>query len=101
MMRPLDALGIPWEDIMIVPNHATCELQAFACIYVEVDLEKGLSEAIQLTLDDWTYVQQVDYEQFPFKTLLIKFQKSGTNEKLKITEGVRVNRALLKSQSVK
>jgi hypothetical protein len=34
---------------------------------VEVDLEKGLSEAIQLTLDKWSYVQQVDYEKIPFK----------------------------------
>jgi hypothetical protein len=34
---------------------------------VEVDLEKGLLEAIQLTLDNWSYIQQVDYEQIPFK----------------------------------
>jgi hypothetical protein len=34
---------------------------------VEVDLEKGLPEAIQLTLDNWSYIQQVDYEQIPFK----------------------------------
>jgi hypothetical protein len=34
---------------------------------VEVDLEKGLPEAIQLNLDNWSYIQQVDYEQIPFK----------------------------------
>jgi len=32
-----------------------------------VDLEKGLLEAIRLTLDNWSYIQLVDYEQFPFK----------------------------------
>jgi hypothetical protein len=32
---------------------------------VEVDLEKGLLEAIQLNLDNWSYVQQVDYEKIP------------------------------------
>jgi hypothetical protein len=42
-------------------------LQACAWICVEVDLEKGLPEAINLTLDKWTYLQQVDYEQLPFK----------------------------------
>jgi hypothetical protein len=34
---------------------------------VEVDLEKGLPKAIQLTLDNWTYIQKVDYEKLPFK----------------------------------
>jgi hypothetical protein len=28
-----------------------------------VDLEKGFPEAIQLTLDNWTHIQPVDYEQ--------------------------------------
>jgi len=42
-------------------------LQACARICVEVDLEKGLSEAIQLTLDNLSYVQQVEYEKIPFK----------------------------------
>ena len=31
-------------------------LQSYACLYVEVDLEKGLPKAIQLTLDNWTYI---------------------------------------------
>jgi hypothetical protein len=30
-------------------------------------MEKGLLEAIQLTLDSWSYIQTVDYEQLPFK----------------------------------
>jgi hypothetical protein len=42
-------------------------LQSFAHLCVEVDLEKGLPEAIQLTLDGWSYIQTVDYEQLPFK----------------------------------
>jgi hypothetical protein len=43
------------------------DLQACAKLCIEVDLEKGLLEAIQLTLDSWSYIQQVDYEQLPFK----------------------------------
>jgi hypothetical protein len=42
-------------------------LQDCARIYVEVYLEKGLHEAINLTLDNWTYLQQVDCEKLPFK----------------------------------
>jgi len=33
------------------------ELQAYAQISVDVDLEKGLLESIQLTLDNWSYIQ--------------------------------------------
>jgi hypothetical protein len=41
----------------------------FSCarICVEVDLEKGLPEAIKLKLDDWIHIQKLDYEQLPFK----------------------------------
>jgi hypothetical protein len=41
----------------------------FTCarICVEVDLEKGLPEAIKLALDGWMHVQQLDYKQIPFK----------------------------------
>jgi len=42
-------------------------LQSCARICVEVDLEKGLPKAIEITLHNWTYLQQVDYEQLPFK----------------------------------
>jgi hypothetical protein len=42
-------------------------MQACARICVEVDLEKRLPEAIQLTLDNLSYIQQVDYEQLPLK----------------------------------
>ena len=37
-----------------------------ARICVEVDLEDGLPEAIKLTVADWSHVQELDYEQFPF-----------------------------------
>jgi hypothetical protein len=42
-------------------------IQACARIFVEVDLEKGSPKDIQLTLDKWTYLQEVDYEKLPFK----------------------------------
>ena len=38
-----------------------------ARICVEVDLEEGLLEAIKLTVAGWTHVQELDYEQLPFK----------------------------------
>ena len=41
----------------------------FSCarICVEVDLEKGLSKSIILSIDGWNHLQTVDYEQIPFK----------------------------------
>lgn len=41
----------------------------FACtwICVKVDLKKGLSKAILLTLNNWKHYQKLDYEQLPFK----------------------------------
>ena len=38
-----------------------------ARICVEVDLEEGLPEEIKLTVAGWTHVQELDYEQLPFK----------------------------------
>ena len=32
-----------------------------------MDLEVGLPEAINMTVTDWSYVQELDYEQLPFK----------------------------------
>ena len=40
---------------------------ACACIYVEVDLEARLPEAIKLTMGNWFHFQKLDYEQLPFK----------------------------------
>jgi len=42
-------------------------MQACAQICVEVDLGRGLPEAIKLKVDDWSHIQQLDYEQIPFK----------------------------------
>jgi hypothetical protein len=41
-----------------------------ARICVEVDLEVGLPEAIKLTVTDWMHIQELDYEQLPFKCRL-------------------------------
>jgi len=41
-----------------------------ARICVEVDLEIGLPEAIQLSVANWTHIQELDYEQLPFKCRL-------------------------------
>jgi hypothetical protein len=38
-------------------------------ICVEVNLEKGLPEAINLSLGEWHHIQELDYEQIPFKCL--------------------------------
>jgi hypothetical protein len=38
-----------------------------AQICVEVDLEVGLPKAIKLTIADWMHIQELDYEQLPFK----------------------------------
>jgi hypothetical protein len=43
------------------------EQYSCARICVEVDLEVGLPEAIQLKVADWSYIQELDYEQLPFK----------------------------------
>ena len=38
-----------------------------ARICVEVDLEVGHPEVINLTVADWSHVQELDYDKFPFK----------------------------------
>jgi hypothetical protein len=43
------------------------EQYSCARICVEVDLEVGLPEAIQLKVADWSHIQELDYEQLPFK----------------------------------
>ena len=42
----------------------------FSCarICVEVDLEKGLPKAINLSVDGWSHLQTVDYEKITFKS---------------------------------
>ena len=38
-----------------------------ARICVEVDLETGVPEAIKLNVAGWSHIQELDYEQIPFK----------------------------------
>lgn len=40
---------------------------AYIRICVEVDLEKGLPEVIRIKVDEWTHIQQLDYEKILFK----------------------------------
>jgi hypothetical protein len=40
---------------------------SYARICVEVDMEKGLHEAIKLKLNDCIHIQKLDYEQVPLK----------------------------------
>lgn len=42
-------------------------IHACARICVEVDLLKGLPEAIKIKVDQWTHIQKLDYEKIPFK----------------------------------
>ena len=37
---------------------------------MEVDLEKGLPTVVNLCIDSWMHVQEVDYDQLPFKCKL-------------------------------
>jgi hypothetical protein len=53
-----------------------------------VDLEKGLPEAIYLTLDNLTHIQQLDYEQFPFKYKVCHEYGHFAKECMKKTQGV-------------
>ena len=39
-------------------------------ICVEVNLEIGLPEAIKLTIAEWSHIQELGYEQIPFKCRL-------------------------------
>ena len=38
-----------------------------ARICVEVALERGLPEVVKFKVDSWVHIQQLDYEQIPFK----------------------------------
>lgn len=42
-------------------------IHACARICVEVDLGKGFLEAVKIKVDQWMHIQQLDYEQIPFK----------------------------------
>ena len=42
-------------------------MHACARICVEVNLGKGLLEAVKIKVDKWMHRQQLDYEHIPFK----------------------------------
>ena len=40
---------------------------SYVRICVEVNLEKGLPEAVNLLMNGWEHMKKFDYEQIPFK----------------------------------
>ena len=48
----------------VQPNET---LLSCACICVEVNLEEGLLEVVQHSLEGWNHIQVLVYEQLPFK----------------------------------
>lgn len=64
-----DALRCIRNSIRKYIDWAERKENIFSCvrIFVEVDLEKGILEAILISLDNWQLVQQLDYKQLPFK----------------------------------
>lgn len=50
-------------------DRATIKDSMYACdrICIEVDLEKGIPEAIQLSVDNWSHIQLVAYDHISFK----------------------------------
>jgi len=59
-------------------------MQACARICVEVDLGRGRPEAIKLKVDNWSYIQQLDYEQIPFKCKVCHKYRHFSNRCTKI-----------------
>lgn len=43
------------------------DMHACAQICVEVDLGKGIPKEVKIKVDNWTQIQQLDYEQLRFK----------------------------------
>jgi hypothetical protein len=66
--RSLEAIGNKLGRFL---DSAEPKGDQFTCarICVEVNLEKGLPEAINLSLGEWCHFQELDYEQIPFKCL--------------------------------
>ena len=80
----------------------------YACarLCVEVDLEAGLPEAINLTVGNWSHIQKLDYEQLPFKCrgcheyghFLRNCPKTPENQQEKGEGWHRVNRSRSRTQ---
>jgi hypothetical protein len=43
------------------------DLYSHGKIYVEVNLEKGILESLEIDIDGWVLQQSLDYEHIPFK----------------------------------
>ena len=81
----------------------------YACahICVEVDLEAGLPEAINLTVGNWSHFQKLDYEQLPFKCrgcheyghFIRNCPKKTESQQDKVEGWHRVNRSKSKNQA--
>jgi hypothetical protein len=65
MITLLEILGINWVDTLT--KEPKGNLYSYARICVEVDLEKGLLEALQINIDGWSHQHILDYEHIPFK----------------------------------
>jgi len=70
------------------------EQYSCARICVEVDHEVGILEAIQLKAADWSYIQELDYEQLPFKcrychgySHFVRHCKKKAEEEVEILKG--------------
>jgi hypothetical protein len=65
-----DALRCIRKSIGQYIDRAEPKENFFSCarICIEFDLEKGILEEVIISLDNWQHVQQLDYEQLPFKS---------------------------------
>lgn len=61
-----------------------------ARICVEVNLGKGLPEAIKIKVDHWIHIQRSDYEQIPFKCKVCHEYGHSSNRWLKKQESEEV-----------
>ena len=63
-------------------------MHACARICVKVDLARGVPEAIKIKVDEWMHIQQLDYEQIPFKCKVCHeyghFANRCTTRKMKV-----------------
>lgn len=50
-------------------NYVEPQEGMFSCvrIYVKVDLDTGFLGTINLNMDNWSHIQEVNYDQIPFK----------------------------------
>jgi len=61
-------------------------MHACARIYVEVNLGKVLLGEIKIKVDQWNHIQQLDYEQIPFKCKVCHEYRHFANRSSKLKE---------------